>query len=65
MSSRYLYVRKHLAESGIDFSKIPKENLLVTCRKYCGTITKENFDAAMEAIDNIYENEVLQVAGGN
>ena len=65
MSDRYLYVRKRLAESGIDFSKIPKRNLLVTCQEYRGTITKENFAAIMEAVDNIYENEILQVAGGN
>ena len=66
MSKRYLYVRKRLMESGINFSKIPKKNLLMTCREYCGTITKENFAAVMEAIDNMYyENGVLQAANGN
>ena len=56
MESRLIYVTKRLNESGIDFKKIPMEHMLDTCKKYDGTISKENYTTAIQAVRSIYNS---------
>jgi len=58
-SQEYSYTRGKLIESGIDFKNISKENILVTCKKYDGIISENNYSAIMRALDDIYEGESL------
>jgi hypothetical protein len=59
----YAYAKNQLINSGIGFNKIPLENILATCSKYSGIITKRNYVAVVEAVKNIYDN--LSEAKGN
>jgi hypothetical protein len=49
------YAMKRLTESGINFKGIPKKNILVTCKQYTGTISKENYSAVIKALNDIYK----------
>ena len=55
LSKECVYAGKRILESGIDFKGISKDKIIMTCRKYNGKITKENYEAVINAINNIYE----------
>jgi hypothetical protein len=55
MTLECVYASKRILESGIDFKGISKDKIMVTCQKYNGKITKENYEAVINAINNIYE----------
>ena len=44
-----------LVNSGINFESIPKKKILMTCEEYNGAISKENYKAILDAINEIYE----------
>jgi len=50
------YVKKLLIDSGIDFKKIPMEDMLTACEEYPGTISPDNYAVVTEAIKDIYNN---------
>lgn len=54
------YARKKLKESGIDFQSIPREDFLVTCSNYSGIINKKNYNAIINAVNQVY-NEVSRI----
>jgi hypothetical protein len=54
LSKERIYAGKRILESGIDFKGISKDKIMVTCQKYNGKITKENYEAVINAINNIY-----------
>ena len=54
MTNNYIYAKENLVNSGIDFNSIPKKKILMTCEEYDGAISKENYRAVLEAIDEIY-----------
>jgi hypothetical protein len=54
MSAEQTYVKQRLANSGINFSSVPKENVLATCQEYNGIISKNNYNAILCVIDDIY-----------
>lgn len=56
MTPEQIYAKKCLADSGINFDEIPKDNILMTCQEYNGIISKMNYRAILCAIDNIYED---------
>jgi hypothetical protein len=49
------YAKNRLIETGIDFSKIEKNDLLMTCSSYGGIISKANYNIILGAINKIYE----------
>ena len=49
------YVKKGLLASGINFAQIPKKEILNSCKMYDGNISKQNYDAVIEAINSLYE----------
>ena len=56
MTGSCVYVKRCLVNSGIDFNSIPKKKILMTCEEYNGTISKENYRAVLEAINEIYND---------
>lgn len=53
---RISYVKKILEESGIDFKKIPRDKILMTCKNYNGIISRANYNAVLNAINEIYKS---------
>jgi hypothetical protein len=63
-SQEYSYARGKLIKSGIDFKRITKENIMVTCKEYDGIISERNYSAILTAINDMYEGENLLEAMG-
>ena len=55
MTSNCIYAKMCLVNSGINFESIPKKKILMTCEEYNGAISKENYKAILDAINEIYE----------
>jgi hypothetical protein len=56
MISKYIYAKRRLTESGINFKEIPEGNVLLACKQYHGTISKENYETVIDAVKDIYQS---------
>ena len=56
-SAKYIYARGKLLESGVDFKTVPKSEFIMTCKKYNGIISEQNYSTIIIAIDKIYEEQ--------
>jgi len=63
MGKEVNYAKMQLLKSGIDFHAIPKEHILLTCKEYQDKISPENYNAIIQALEEIYKN--LQKSIGN
>lgn len=52
--SESIYAIKKLLESGVDFGKVKKSDLLMACGEYNGIISDENYGYVLTAIERIY-----------
>lgn len=55
LSKEYVYIKKMLANSGIDFKNISREDMLSTCENYGGKISNDNYITTLEVISDLYE----------
>jgi hypothetical protein len=50
------YAKAELLNSGIDFTSIPKKDILTTCKAYRKNLSKGTYNAVIKAINDIYNN---------
>ncbi|NLU27077.1 MAG: hypothetical protein GXX00_08035 [Hungateiclostridium thermocellum] len=50
------YAKAELLNSGIDFTSIPKKDILTTCKEYKGKTSKDTYNVVVKAINDIYNN---------
>ena len=55
LSKEYVYARERILKSGIGFKNISKDEIMMTCVNYNGIISKENYEAVLSAINDVYK----------
>jgi len=50
------YAKAELLNSGIDFTSIPKKDMLATCKEHKGKTSKDTYNVVVKAINDIYNN---------
>lgn len=53
--STYEYVKTSLIESGIDFSKVPKDAILKSCEEYNPKLPNLIYEILLEVLEEIYK----------